>query len=46
LCRLLERRSRADDASRVEARQMLAETYGWFREGIAARDLLEAQELL
>jgi predicted ATPase len=31
---------------RTEARQMLGEIYGWFREGLATPDLQEAQALL
>jgi hypothetical protein len=31
---------------KAEARQMLAETYGWFTEGFDTKDLQEARELL
>jgi len=31
---------------REEARQMLAEIYGWFTEGFGTKDLKEAQALL
>jgi predicted ATPase len=31
---------------RVEARQLLAEVYGWFTEGFDTADLQEAQALL
>ena len=31
---------------REEARQMLAEIYGWFTEGFDTRDLQEAKELI
>ena len=31
---------------RAEARQMLAEIYGWFTEGFDTKDLQEARELL
>ncbi|MCR4405553.1 MAG: AAA family ATPase [Anaerolineae bacterium] len=41
LCRLWQKQSRAD-----EARQMLAEIYGWFTEGFDTPDLKEAQALL
>jgi hypothetical protein len=46
LCRLLHAQSTADDVRRAEARQMLAEIYGWFGEGFDTLDLREAQELL
>jgi predicted ATPase len=41
LCRLWQRQGRMD-----EARQMLAEIYGWFTEGFDAPDLQEAKALL
>jgi predicted ATPase len=41
LCRLLRQRGRVD-----EARQRLAETYGWFTEGFDTADLREARDLL
>src|SRR5262249_13071258 len=31
---------------KVEARQLLAEIYGWFTEGFETKDLQEAKELL
>jgi len=31
---------------KVEARQLLAEIYGWFTEGFDTKDLQEAQALL
>ena len=36
----------ATPESRAEARQMLADVYGWFSEGFDTRDLQEARELL
>jgi hypothetical protein len=45
LYRLLKERG-PEDASRVEARRMLAEIYGWHGEGFDTRDLQEARELL
>jgi predicted ATPase len=41
LCRLWRKQGRVD-----EARQMLAEIYGWFTEGFDTPDLQEAKELL
>jgi predicted ATPase len=41
LSRLWQRQNRA-----AEARQMLAEIYGWFTEGFDTADLQEAQALL
>jgi predicted ATPase len=41
LCRLWQKQGRRD-----EARQMLAEIYGWFTEGFDTPDLKEAQALL
>jgi predicted ATPase len=41
LCRLWQAQGRVD-----EARQMLAEIYGWFTEGFETRDLQEAKALL
>ena len=41
LCRLWQGQGRMD-----EARQMLAEIYGWFTEGFDTPDLLEARALL
>jgi DNA-binding SARP family transcriptional activator len=46
LCRLLHEQSAPDDDRRAEARQMLAETYGWFSEGFGTLDLREARETL
>ncbi len=41
LARLWQQEGKKD-----EARQMLAEIYGWFTEGFDTADLKEAQELL
>jgi predicted ATPase len=41
LSRLWQKQSKQE-----EARQMLAETYGWFTEGFDTADLKEAKELL
>jgi predicted ATPase len=41
LCRLWQRQGK-----REEARQLLAEIYGWFTEGFDTRDLKDARELL
>ena len=41
LCRLWQKQGR-----REEARQLLAEIYGWFAEGFDTADLKEAQVLL
>jgi hypothetical protein len=41
LSRLYQRQGRP-----AEARPLLAETYGWFREGFDTRDLQEAKALL
>jgi hypothetical protein len=41
LCRLWQERGK-----REEARQMLAEIYGWFSEGFDTPDLKEARVLL
>jgi predicted ATPase len=41
LCRLWQQQGK-----RVEARQLLAEVYGWFTEGFDTADLQEAQALL
>ncbi|MBI3757563.1 MAG: hypothetical protein HY267_06260, partial [Deltaproteobacteria bacterium] len=41
LARLWQRRGK-----RTEARQLLAEVYGWFTEGFDTRDLQEAKVLL
>jgi hypothetical protein len=41
LCRLWRKQGRVD-----EARQMLAEVYGWFTEGFDMPDLQEAKALL
>jgi predicted ATPase len=41
LCRLWQERGK-----REEARQMLAEIYGWFSEGFDTPDLKEARALL
>ena len=41
LCRLWQRRGK-----REEARQMLADIYGWFTEGFDTLDLKEAKALL
>jgi adenylate cyclase len=38
---LLQRQSK-----KAEARQMLAEVYGWFTEGFDTKDLQEAKSLL
>ena len=46
LYRLLEERNGPQYASRTEARQMLAEVYGWFTEGFDMPDLQEARALL
>jgi DNA-binding SARP family transcriptional activator len=46
LYRLLEERNGPQDTSRTEARQMLAEVYGWFTEGFDMPDLQEARALL
>lgn len=35
-----------EQGKREEARQMLAEIYGWFTEGFEALDLTEAKALL
>jgi adenylate cyclase len=41
LCRLWQRQGK-----RAEARQLLAEIYGWFTEGFGTADLLAAKALL
>ena len=41
LSRLLRDRGRTE-----EARQLLADVYGWFREGFESRDLGDARKLL
>jgi hypothetical protein len=41
LCHLWQRRGK-----RAEAHRMLAEVYGWFKEGSDTRDLVEAKILL
>ena len=46
LCRLLKDRNEPQNTSRTEARQMLAEVYGWFSEGFDMPDLQEARALL
>ena len=46
LCRLLKDRNAPQHTSRTEARQMLAEIYGWFSEGFDLPDLQEARVLL
>ena len=46
LCRLLRDRNEPHNASRTQARQMLAEVYGWFSEGFDLPDLREARALL
>ena len=46
LFRLLKDRNGPQNPSRTEARQMLAEVYGWFSEGFDMPDLQEAQALL
>jgi predicted ATPase len=46
LCRLLREQSTVNEARRAEARQMLAEIYGWFSEGFDTLDLREARETL
>jgi predicted ATPase len=45
LCRLLGAQATTPE-ERAHARQMLADIYGWFREGLGTRDLQEARELL
>ncbi len=35
-----------NQGKKEEARQMLAETYGWFTEGFDTKDLQEAKTLL
>ena len=39
-------RLRRDQGRRTEARDLLAPVYGWFTEGFAMPDLIEARELL
>jgi adenylate cyclase len=46
LCRLLKDRNAPQNPSRTDARQMLAEAYGWFSEGFDMPDLQEARALL
>ena len=46
LCRLLKDRNEPQNTGRTEARQMLAELYGWFSEGFDMPDLQEARVLL
>lgn len=46
LGRLIRDTCAAHDPRRVEARQMLAEVYGWFSEGFDTLDLREARALL
>ncbi|HSN75902.1 MAG TPA: AAA family ATPase, partial [Anaerolineae bacterium] len=46
LCRLLQEQKVPHDVRRAEARQMLAEIYGWFDEGFDTLDLREARETL
>ncbi len=45
LCRLLRDRNEPQNTSRTQARQMLAEVYGWFSEGFDMPDLREAWAL-
>jgi DNA-binding SARP family transcriptional activator/tetratricopeptide (TPR) repeat protein len=46
LCRLLKERHASLDTDPAEARQKLAEIYGWFTEGFDTVDLREARALL
>ena len=42
----LSGRLRQQQGKKAEARQLLAETYGWFTEGFDTKDLQEAKALL
>jgi hypothetical protein len=43
---LIDRGARQSQGKKEEARQLLAEIYGWFTEGFETKDLQEAKALL